>query len=47
VTVRSAAFLGIGLTTHEPPYMVEGEANPIEPGMCFSIEPGRERRIVA
>jgi len=31
---------GIGLTTHEPPYMVEGEAHPIEPGMCFSIEPG-------
>ena len=31
---------GIGLTTHEPPYMVEGEAHPLEPGMCFSIEPG-------
>ena len=31
---------GIGLTTHEPPYMVEGDANPLEPGMCFSIEPG-------
>jgi D-alanyl-D-alanine dipeptidase len=31
---------GIGLTTHEPPYMVEGEAHPIQPGMCFSIEPG-------
>jgi Xaa-Pro aminopeptidase len=31
---------GIGLTTHEPPYMVEGEEHPIEPGMCFSIEPG-------
>jgi Xaa-Pro aminopeptidase len=31
---------GIGLTTHEPPYMVEGEARPIEPGMCFSVEPG-------
>jgi Xaa-Pro aminopeptidase len=31
---------GIGLTTHEPPYMVEGETRPIEPGMCFSIEPG-------
>ena len=31
---------GIGLTTHEPPYMVEGETDPIEPGMCFSIEPG-------
>jgi Xaa-Pro aminopeptidase len=31
---------GIGLTTHEPPYMVEGEAQALEPGMCFSIEPG-------
>lgn len=31
---------GIGLTTHEPPYMVEGETQILEPGMCFSIEPG-------
>ncbi|MGH2608304.1 MAG: M24 family metallopeptidase [Tepidiformaceae bacterium] len=31
---------GIGLTTHEPPYMVEGEEQPLQPGMCFSIEPG-------
>jgi len=31
---------GIGLTTHEPPYMVEGETQPLQPGMCFSIEPG-------
>jgi Xaa-Pro aminopeptidase len=31
---------GIGLTTHEPPYMVEGETRKLEPGMCFSIEPG-------
>jgi len=31
---------GIGLTTHEPPYMVEGETHQLEPGMCFSIEPG-------
>ena len=31
---------GIGLSTHEPPYMVEGETQPLEPGMCFSIEPG-------
>jgi Xaa-Pro aminopeptidase len=31
---------GIGLTTHEPPYVVEGEMHPLEPGMCFSIEPG-------
>ena len=31
---------GIGLTAHEPPYMVEGEQRLLEPGMCFSIEPG-------
>ena len=31
---------GIGQTTHEPPYMIEGETRAIEPGMCFSIEPG-------
>ena len=31
---------GIGMTTHEPPYMVEGEERPTVPGMCFSIEPG-------
>ncbi|GAA1788555.1 aminopeptidase P family protein [Luedemannella flava] len=31
---------GIGLTTHEPPYLVEGEHRPLVPGMCFSIEPG-------
>jgi D-alanyl-D-alanine dipeptidase len=31
---------GIGMTTHEPPYMVEGETLPVRPGMCFSIEPG-------
>ena len=31
---------GIGLTTHEPPYMVEGETHALKPGMCFSIEPG-------
>src|SRR5262249_27822134 len=28
---------GIGVTTHEPPYLVEGELQPLEPGMCFSI----------
>jgi Xaa-Pro aminopeptidase len=31
---------GIGLSTHEPPYMVEGETHLLQPGMCFSIEPG-------
>ncbi|KAA1422489.1 aminopeptidase P family protein [Mumia zhuanghuii] len=31
---------GIGTTTHEPPYMIEGEQQELVPGMCFSVEPG-------
>lgn len=31
---------GIGVTTHEPPYMIEGEEQQLLPGMCFSVEPG-------
>jgi Xaa-Pro aminopeptidase len=31
---------GIGVTTHEPPYLVEGEEQTLLPGMCFSVEPG-------
>lgn len=31
---------GIGVTVHEPPYIVEGETQPLQPGMCFSVEPG-------
>ena len=31
---------GIGLEVHEPPYLVEGNDSPLEPGMTFSIEPG-------
>ncbi|MEU6439750.1 aminopeptidase P family protein [Streptomyces sp. NPDC047046] len=31
---------GIGVTTHEPPYMIEGETRELVPGMCFSVEPG-------
>jgi Xaa-Pro aminopeptidase len=31
---------GIGLETHEDPYIVAGNAEPLEPGMAFSIEPG-------
>jgi Xaa-Pro aminopeptidase len=31
---------GIGLEEHEDPYLVEGNAQPLEVGMCFSIEPG-------
>jgi Xaa-Pro aminopeptidase len=31
---------GIGLEGHEDPYLVAGNAEPLEPGMAFSIEPG-------
>ena len=31
---------GIGLEEHEAPYIVQGNEEPLEPGMCFSIEPG-------
>jgi Xaa-Pro dipeptidase len=31
---------GIGMDGHEPVYLVHGEATPLEPGMCFSDEPG-------
>jgi Xaa-Pro aminopeptidase len=31
---------GIGLDTHEAPYLVAGNALPLEPGMTFSVEPG-------
>ncbi len=31
---------GIGLDGHEHPYLVLGNAEPLQPGMCFSIEPG-------
>jgi Xaa-Pro aminopeptidase len=31
---------GIGLQVHEPPYLVAGNTQPLEEGMCFSIEPG-------
>ena len=31
---------GIGLEEHEAPYIVEGNDEPLQPGMCFSIEPG-------
>jgi Xaa-Pro aminopeptidase len=31
---------GIGMEAHEDPYMVEGNAQRIEPGHAFSVEPG-------
>nr|WP_168516187.1 Xaa-Pro peptidase family protein [Streptomyces sp. S1D4-11]QIZ01030.1 aminopeptidase P family protein [Streptomyces sp. S1D4-11] len=31
---------GIGLESHEEPYIVSGNRLPLEPGMAFSVEPG-------
>jgi len=31
---------GIGMDGHEPAYLVHGDTTPLEPGMCFSDEPG-------
>ncbi|GAA2877427.1 Xaa-Pro peptidase family protein [Streptosporangium fragile] len=31
---------GIGLETHEEPYIVEGNTEPLAPGFAFSVEPG-------
>jgi Xaa-Pro aminopeptidase len=31
---------GIGLDTHEAPYIVAGNAEPLVPGIAFSVEPG-------
>jgi len=31
---------GIGLETHEDPYIVSGNTEPLAPGMAFSVEPG-------
>jgi Xaa-Pro aminopeptidase len=31
---------GIGLEGHEEPYLVAGNAEPLRPGMAFSVEPG-------
>jgi Xaa-Pro aminopeptidase len=31
---------GIGLETHEDPYIVEGNVEPLREGMVFSVEPG-------
>ena len=31
---------GIGLSTHEEPYIVAGNTTKLEPGFAFSIEPG-------
>jgi Xaa-Pro dipeptidase len=31
---------GMGVSGHEAPYLAEGDNREIQPGMCFSIEPG-------
>lgn len=31
---------GIGLETHEPPFIVAGNQTPLTPGMTFTVEPG-------
>ena len=31
---------GIGIETHEEPYIVDGNSTPLQPGNAFSIEPG-------
>jgi D-alanyl-D-alanine dipeptidase len=31
---------GIGLEEHEAPYIVRGNDEPLQVGMCFSLEPG-------
>ncbi|MGA2112270.1 MAG: Xaa-Pro peptidase family protein [Anaerolineales bacterium] len=31
---------GLGLEAHEEPYILEGNTEPLEPGMTFTVEPG-------
>jgi Xaa-Pro dipeptidase len=31
---------GLGLEIHEPPFMMEGNTTPLDPGTVFTIEPG-------
>lgn len=31
---------GLGLETHEPPYLVAGNSRPLQVGMTFTVEPG-------
>jgi Xaa-Pro aminopeptidase len=37
---RSSTGHGIGLESHEDPYIVAGNGEVLEPGMAFSVEPG-------
>ena len=38
--IRARTGHGLGLETHEPPYIVEGNQQVLEAGMVFTIEPG-------
>lgn len=38
--IRARTGHGLGLEIHEPPYIVEGNKQILEPGMVFTIEPG-------
>jgi Xaa-Pro dipeptidase len=38
--IRHRTGHGIGLESHEAPYIVEGNKLPLEPGMVFTVEPG-------
>lgn len=38
--IRHRTGHGLGMETHEPPYIVEGNKRILEPGMVFTIEPG-------
>ncbi len=31
---------GLGLEVHEPPFIVDGSVEPLQPGMIFTVEPG-------
>ena len=31
---------GIGMDVHEEPYIIDGNAEPLQPGYAFSVEPG-------
>jgi Xaa-Pro aminopeptidase len=38
--IRHRTGHGIGLQTHEPPFIVQGNSAALEPGMVFTVEPG-------
>jgi Xaa-Pro aminopeptidase len=40
VTILNRSGHGMGLEYHEPPFMEEGDATVLEPGMVITVEPG-------